>query len=97
MDVSNEGIEMSEVDLKEIFSLFTSASEHERKQICDPSGTHYFLRVDLSDEYELTQEKREYALDAVRSVLYFLHRSGYRLEKDGGVADLRGIRRHFVG
>ena len=96
MDFSDEDVEMSETDLKEIFTLFTSASEHERQQVYDPGDVHYFERVSLSDEDELTQEKREFALDAVRSVLYFLHRSGYRLEKDGRTLDLGGVLRHFV-
>ena len=81
-------ITLSENDLKEIFSLLTSVTVHERDQIYELSSEFYFLNVDLSEEYSLTEEKREYALDAWRSVIYFLYSKGYKLQKNNEVIDL---------
>jgi len=76
-------MQLSDNDLRELFSLFTSAAIEEKNQIYDDRTEHYFPRVDLSEEYELTEPKKEYALDAWRAVLYFLYRRGYTLYKDG--------------
>jgi len=92
----NERIEFSEVDFKEVFSLFTSPTAHELRQIDDPTNEHYFGRVDLMQEYELSYEKREFAVDALRAVIAFLHRHGYRLEKDGALLSLDGIMKEFI-
>jgi hypothetical protein len=48
---------LSDDDLKEIFGLFTSCTLYERDQIYSP-GIHYYKAVNLSEEYELTEEKR---------------------------------------
>jgi hypothetical protein len=74
---------LSEDDLKELFGLLTSVTEFERNQVYDQRSEHYFRRTDLSEEYTLTQEKREYALDAWRAVCFFLHSRGYSFSKDG--------------
>ncbi len=79
MKATNNRIELSENDLKEIFSLLTSCTLHERNQIYDESSDHYYLDVEPLLEYSLTQEKREFALDAWRAVIYFLHTKGYSL------------------
>ena len=89
-------ITLGEEDLKEIFSLFTSATEHERQQMYSPQSEHYFLKQNLSEEYSLTEEKREYAFDAWRSVLYFLHKRGYSLSKDSKEIDLAFINSEFI-
>ena len=57
-----------------MFSLFASSTTHELHEIDDPASEHYFERVDLMKEYELSYEKREFALDALRAVIAFLHR-----------------------
>lgn len=75
-------------ELKEIFALFTSPTLSERQEAYNPSSAHYFLNENLQDEYELTEEKREYALDAWRAVMYFLHRNGFKLYKDGEETNL---------
>lgn len=83
MKATNDRIELSENDLKEIFSLLTSCTIFERNQIYDESSDHHYLRVEPLLEYSLTQEKREFALDAWRAVIYFLHLKGYSLCKAG--------------
>ncbi|MFH1732190.1 MAG: hypothetical protein ABIF82_11160 [Planctomycetota bacterium] len=75
-------MQLSDNDLRGLFSLFTSVAKEERDQIYDDRTGHHFPRVDLSEEYELTEPKKEYALDAWRAVLYFLYRRGYALYKD---------------
>jgi hypothetical protein len=96
MKVTNNTIEFSERDFKEVFSLFTSATAHELNQIGDPANDHYFDRVDLTEQYELCFEKREFAIDALRAVLAFLHRHGYRLEENGNILSLDGVANLFV-
>lgn len=89
-------ITLSESDLKEIFALFTSATTHEKHQVYDPTSDHYFLKTNLSEEYSLTEEKREYALDAWRAVLYFLHSRGYKLTKIDEEIDLSFSEDEFI-
>lgn len=83
MKVTNDRIELSEDDLKEIFSLLTSSTIHERNQIYDESSEHHYLKVEPLLEYSLIEEKREFALDAWRAVTYFLHLKGYSFCKAG--------------
>jgi hypothetical protein len=83
MRATSDRIELSEDDLKEIFSLITSCTIHERNQIYDESNDHYYLQIEPFLEYSLTQERREFALDAWRAVIYFLHSKGYSLCKGG--------------
>lgn len=83
MKVTNGAIDLSEDDLKELFSLFSSSTQYEKQQIYDDRSQHYFLGVSLADEYSLTQDKREFALDAWRAVVHFLNTKGYSLCKDG--------------
>jgi len=92
----DDTIEFSETDLKEVFSLFTSSTAHELQQVDDPASEHYFERVDLMKEYELSYEKREFAVDALRAVFAFLQRHGYRLEKNGEILSLDGISKEFI-
>jgi len=96
MKVTDNTIEFSEGDFKEVFSLFTSTTAHELHQIDDPTSDHYFDRVDLMEQYTLCFEKREFAIDALRAVLAFLHRGGYRLEDNGNVLSLDGASNLFV-
>ena len=96
MNISNHEIEFSEDDLKEVCGLFSSSTEHELQQTYDPKSEHYFKRIVLLEEYDLSQDKREFALDAVRATLTFLHRHGYHIEKDGKILRLEGILEHFI-
>jgi hypothetical protein len=90
------GLTVDENDLKEIFALFTSATEYEREQVYDRQDDHFFMNADLSGEYSLTQERREYALDAWRAVCFFLHSKGYSLCKDGREVSLAFSADEFI-
>lgn len=96
MTTSNSPIMLSEDDLREIFSLFTSSTKYERDQVHDEKSGHYFLKVELFEEHTLTEEKREFALDAWRAVIYFLHSKGYSLCKDGEKTDLSFSEDEFI-
>ena len=96
MRTSNEAIALSEDDLKEIFSLFTSSTKYERDQVYDKNSGQHFSEIKPLDEYTLTEEKREYALDAWRAVVYFLHSKGYSLCQDGERRDLSFIDDYFI-
>lgn len=85
---SHSKLRLNDDDLQEIFSLFTSPAIEEREQIYNAGSIHFFKNVKLAEEYSLTQEKREFAIDAWRAVAYFFFRHGYSLSKDGVVYDL---------
>ena len=84
---SQREIALTEENLQEIFALFTSPSNEEKEQVYDPSCRFYFGKQDLTAEYSLTEERKEFAVDAWRAVTYFLHRHGYSLVKDGNEYD----------
>lgn len=96
MNATDDRIELNEDDLKEIFSLITSCTLHERNQIYDESSDHYYLRVEPLVEYSLTQDKREFALDAWRAVTHFLHLRGYSLCKGGQQVSLAFSNEEFI-
>jgi hypothetical protein len=85
-------IKFTDKDLKEIFAIFSSATKYELSQIYDESGYHHFENVDLDGEYELTESKREFALDSIRAVLFWLSRHKYSLSKDGEKDDLSWLK-----
>jgi len=74
--------------LQEIFAVFSSPTGYERDQVYDQSSPHFYGREDLLQEYSLTQEKREFAEDAWRAVIYTLSRHGFVLRKDDIEFDL---------
>lgn len=96
MIASENGIILSEDDLKEIFALFTSATKFEKLQVYDEQGDHYFRKVQLSEEYSLTEETREFAFDAWRAVTSFLNSNGYSLKKDGSIVSLAFSDEEFI-
>ena len=96
MKISDTEIEFSETDLQEVFGLFSSPSKDELNWNYDQDRHDFFECITLSEEYELVQEKREFALDALRATLFYLHRVGYRIEKDGKIVSLAGIQEFFV-
>ena len=96
MDVSESGIVLSEDDLKEIFALFTSATKFGKLQVYDEQGDHYFRKVQLSEEYSLTEETREFALDAWRAVISFLNTNGFSLNKEGRIVRLSFSNDEFI-
>jgi hypothetical protein len=75
-------------DLQEIFALFSSPSDEELRQVYDHANPHFHKLEDLQEEYALTQEKREFAEDAWRAIMFFLHKRGFRLTKEGIEFDL---------
>jgi len=97
MDINQGKILLAEEDLKELFGLFSSPSKHEKRQIYERDSIHYFKKIDLSQEYSLTQEKHEYALDAWRAVVSFLHLRGFCLVKEEKIVNLGWIDEDFVG
>ena len=97
MNVDRNEIVLDETDLKEIFGLLTSATKHERAQVYQRGGEHFFGDEDLSEEYTLTQEKREHSLDAWRAVISFLHARGFSaVNKKGEKVDLAFVERQFT-
>lgn len=89
-------IEFDDEDLKEVFALFTSCTALEKAQALSETGPHSYRAIDLDEEYSYTSEKREFALDALRSVLSFLHRKGYGLSDGKAFIDLGGIEDEFL-
>ncbi len=86
----------NDAELKELFALFSSASLYELRQIYDKNNDLFFMNEILSDEYELTESKREFASDSWRAVIYFLLKNGYQLKKGDEVIDLNFINEEFV-
>jgi hypothetical protein len=82
------GFKLTEKDLKEIFALFTSSTKYERDQVYNKEGNHFFLKHNILEEYSLTEEKREYALDSWRAVIGFLRGKGFSLKKGEQEIDL---------
>jgi len=95
-DTNNGILEVSEEDFKEIFALFTSSAKYERDQVYDGDSIHSFRNEDLAAEYYLSLDKREFAVDAWRAVLYFLHKHGFSAYKDGVVYDLSFTDAFFI-
>jgi hypothetical protein len=97
MKIDEKKIHLQPEDLQELFSLFTSVTQHEKEQLYDCSSPHYFRHTDLSAEYELSEEKGEYALDAWRAVLSFLHAKGFTLIYGEHRIDLAWVAEEFIG
>ncbi len=92
MEIINEKVLLDDADYRELFSLFCSPTRYELSQIYSKENDHYYEKVDLEEEYTLTQEKREFSIDAWRSVLLFLNRKGFFLTKDEGKVSLSFIK-----
>jgi len=97
LKIEGDKLILDEEDLKEIFSLFTSPSNFEKRQVYQRDSGYYYLDVDLSEEYELSEEKREYAIDTWRAVISFLHSKGIALWHSGKVIDCSFIEDEFIG
>jgi hypothetical protein len=93
---SMKPIEFDARDLREIFGLFTSCTEFERAQVYDPSDPHFFANTELAEDYTLTAEKQEFARDALRAVLSFLHARGYALTDGRSLIDLSFVEEEFI-
>jgi hypothetical protein len=77
-----------EEELQEIFALFSSPTDDELHQVYDPENPNFYKGEDLKQEYSLMQEKREFAEDAWRSVIFFLHKHGFVMTRSGIQYDL---------
>ena len=95
--MTNDQIPLSDADLREILALFSSPSKYEHAQTYQPGSGHFYEDEDLSSEYTLTQEKGEFAIDAWRAVISFLHRRKYSLWREGVQYDTSFIEDLFVG
>ena len=84
-------LKFSDEDLKEIFAVFSSPTKYEFNQINNPGTDVYYKSLILKEEYELNMPKREFAIDALRAVLYFLTKNGYEIKKDNKKIDLTDI------
>ncbi len=88
-------IRLSDEELKELFALFTSPAKYELEQIYKP-GEHFYKNVNLEEEYTVYLDKRDFALDSWRAVLYFLFKRGFQLKKGNDIIDLDFIEGEFV-
>jgi hypothetical protein len=75
-------------DLRELFACFSSPTDDELHRVLNRSDANFYKQENLEAEYSLTQERREFAVDAWRAVTYFLHRKGFSLHRDGTEFDL---------
>ena len=71
-------ITLRQADLQEIFALFSSPADEERAQAYDKQSDFYFEKNDLTAEYSLNEERKEFAVDAWRAVTYYLYRHAPR-------------------
>ena len=82
-----DAFELSDDDLRELFALFSSPTAEEIERIYSSEDRLFFRNEDVAKEYSLVQERADYARDAWRAVMYFLHRHGYKVTKDGREVD----------
>lgn len=90
-------MKFSDSDLKEIFALFQTVTNYELEQIYHEDTVHHYEKINLEEEYELNQEKREFVFDSLRSVLFFLDKKGYGLieRKTKKIVDLSFSHNYF--
>ncbi|MFZ1517795.1 MAG: hypothetical protein WAU11_03425 [Ignavibacteriaceae bacterium] len=89
-------LNLTDDDMKEIFALFTSVSKYELGLIYDDKHRLYYKNEQLEDEYELTEDKMDYARDSYRAIIYWLKKNGYSLEKNGQLDNLAWIEEEFA-
>lgn len=95
MNIINK-ISLTEEDLKELFALFTSCTKYEKQQIYDINNSLFFKNEDLNEECSITNAKKEFAIDAWRAVIQFLHSRGYVLLRDGKEMPLGFVEDDFL-
>jgi hypothetical protein len=86
---------LSDDELKEVFSLFSSSTTYELNQIYDSNNDHYFMLENLNEQYELVIDKKEFALGSLRAVLYYLLTHGYEVKKGKHKLDIEEIKETF--
>ncbi|MBN2423420.1 MAG: hypothetical protein JXR46_01420 [Calditrichaceae bacterium] len=86
---------LNDDDYREIFSLFSSVTDYELKQIYDKNSSTYYKGEILNEEYELVGTKLEFAKDSFRAILYYLHKHGYELYKNKNHFSIKFIEKEF--
>jgi len=94
---SKAKVTLTDEDLRELFAFFSSPTDEELHRVLNPSHTNFYKQENLEEEYTLTQERREFAVDAWRAVTYFLHRKGFSLHRKGTEFDLLASSEYSVG
>ncbi|MFA6978450.1 MAG: hypothetical protein WC209_03915 [Ignavibacteriaceae bacterium] len=90
-------LKMTENDLKEIFALFSSPTDYElTNMIYNPSQKLFYGNEDLNEEYSLTQDKKEFAEDSLRAILYYLVKHGFEIRKGNEILDMKFIKELFI-
>lgn len=86
-----EAFELNDDLLKEVFALLTSSTNYEVELAYDAKNPDYWKNEDLTEDFDVTQPKREFALDALRGVLNWLHRHQFQLMQDGKEVDMKKV------
>jgi hypothetical protein len=94
---SKARVTLTDEDLRELFAFFSSPTDEELHRVLNPSHANFYKQENLGAEYTLTQERREFAVDAWRAVTYFLHRNGFSLHREGTEFDLLAASEYSVG
>ena len=80
MKFDKRKIKFTDEEFKEIFSLYTCSTHYEIHQTYDENSQQYFKKINLSDEYELTQEK-DFSDDTAKKIDEEVHRIICQAEK----------------
>lgn len=96
MKLEKNRVFLEEEDLKKVFALFTSCTQDEKRQVLDESSARYFKKENLSEEYELRMTKRDFAIDAWRSVLAFLQSQGVKIKLNDSEISLSFVESEFM-
>ena len=88
---THETLELSDNLLKEIFALSTASTDYEVELAYDPKNSDFWQNENLDESYKLNQQKKEYSLDALRGVLGWLNRHGFRVTQEGKEVDLNPV------
>ena len=83
--------ELNDDLLKEIFALLTSSTSYEVELAYDAKNPDYWKNEDLAEDFEVVQSKKEFALDALRGVLNWLHRHQFQLMRDGKEVEIKKV------
>lgn len=81
-------IKFDDEEKKELFALFCASTTYELQKVYTSSDDNYYSNEKLEEEYNLSLPKKEIAHDIWRSVIYYLNKHDYKLEKDGKIIDL---------
>ncbi len=80
-------LELNDDLAKEVFALLSCSTDYEAGLAYDSTSPDFWKNENLEADYEVSQAKREFALDALRGVLNYLQHHGYQLTQDGEPVD----------